>query len=76
MVTARKVKKEYTFRKDIVSGVLRRAEAASICAELQQHKTETTRTLAQHKGVEKPEKAQSVARKLGRFARPLPHEAP
>lgn len=76
MVTPRRVKKEYTFRKDIVSGVLRRAEAGSIRAALRQPRAEDAHTLAQHKGVEKPEKAHSIARKLSRFTVPLPHGAP
>lgn len=50
---ARRVEKEYTFRKDIVSGMLHGAKARLIRAELRRHKTETTHILAQHKGVEK-----------------------
>lgn len=76
VVTARRVEKDYTCRMDIVSGVLRRAEAHSICSALRQHKTETVHTLAQHKGVEKPEKTQSVARRLSRITMQLPHGAP
>lgn len=76
MVTARRVKKDYTFRMDIVSGVLRRAEACSIRSAPRQHKTETVHTLAQHKGVDKPEKTQTVARKISRFTMQLPHGAP
>lgn len=52
----RRAEKEQTFRKDVVSGVLRRAESGSICAALRQHTTETTHTLAQQKGLETPDK--------------------
>lgn len=75
-VTARRVKKDYTFRMDIVSDVLSRAEARSIRSALRQHRTETVHTLAQHKGVEKLEKTQTVARKISHFTMQLPHGAP
>lgn len=50
----RRAEKGQTFRKDIVSGVLCRAESGSIWAALRQHTTETTHTLEQQKGVETP----------------------
>lgn len=40
------------------------------------YSTETTHTLAWHKGVGKPEKDEYVARRFSRFELLLPHEAP
>uniref|UniRef100_A0A8B9HNJ3 Uncharacterized protein n=1 Tax=Astyanax mexicanus TaxID=7994 RepID=A0A8B9HNJ3_ASTMX len=74
VVTPRKVDKDYTFSKDIVSGVISRCKSLSIRAALQQLNTEATVTLAQHKGVQKPDKALSVARHLKIFASSLPEE--
>uniref|UniRef100_A0A3B4UN18 Uncharacterized protein n=1 Tax=Seriola dumerili TaxID=41447 RepID=A0A3B4UN18_SERDU len=72
VVTPLKVDKDYTFRKNIVAGVIKRCNSTSIRAALQELKTETLITLAQHKGVEKPDKALSVAKYLSRFASSQP----
>lgn len=73
VVTPLKVDKDYTFRKEIVRGVLNRCKTTSIRETLQDLKTETVITLAQHKGVQKPEKALSVAKHLSRFPSSQPH---
>ena len=67
VVTPLKVQKDYTFRKNIVAGVMNRCRSTSIHATRQGLKTECPVTLAQHKGVEKPEKALSIAKHLSRF---------
>uniref|UniRef100_A0A3B4XFR6 Uncharacterized protein n=1 Tax=Seriola lalandi dorsalis TaxID=1841481 RepID=A0A3B4XFR6_SERLL len=64
VVTPLKVDKDYTFRKNIVAGVINRCRVTSIRATLRELKTETPITLAQHKGVEKPKRALSVAKHL------------
>ena len=74
LVTARRVKKDFTFRKDIVSGVLRRAETASVRAALREHKTETAHTPAQHTLASLPSltgaaAAPSSSAKMGRFCK-------
>lgn len=67
VVTPLKVDKDYLCRKNIVAGEITRCKSTSIHATLQELKTETLITLAQHKGVEKPEKALSVAKHQSRF---------
>ncbi|KAL1252265.1 hypothetical protein QQF64_020061 [Cirrhinus molitorella] len=54
-----KVVKDYNFRRNIVASVINKCKSTSIRATLQELKTETPTTLAQHKGVEKPDKAES-----------------
>lgn len=68
ITTPRKVNKDYSFRKDIVSGVVKRCRSVSIRAALQQSNPDPVVTLAQHKGVVKPEKAFPIRRHLSRFA--------
>lgn len=72
--TSLKVDMNCTFRKDIVSGAVRRCKSFSIRPTLQEPKPGTAVTLAQHKGVGKPDKALSVARHLSRFAPSVSHE--
>lgn len=65
-----KEQKAYSFRKDIVSGViLRRRESSTIQATLQEQKQEAHPTLGQHKGLTKPDKDHSVAQHLSRFTK-------
>ncbi|KAL7392157.1 hypothetical protein ABVT39_020138 [Epinephelus coioides] len=63
-----KVCKDYSFRKDIVAGALKRCEAISIRAALREHTKEKAVTIGEHRGVKKTDKALSVAKHISRFS--------
>ena len=66
-----KMPKDYSFRKDIVAGALKRCEAMSIRKALREHPKERVVTIAEHRGVKKPDKDVSVSAHLSRFPEKL-----
>ena len=66
-----KMPKDYSFRKDIVAGALKSCEAMSIRKALREHPKERVVTIAEHRGVKKPDKDVSVSAHLSRFPEKL-----
>lgn len=66
-----KKEKDYSFRKDIVAGALKSCEALSIRKALREHPKERLVTIAEHRGIKKPDKEVSVSTHLSRFPEKL-----
>lgn len=66
-----KVVKDYSFRKEIVAAALRRCEVVSIRQVLRECPQGKMMTIAEHRGIEKPDKEVSVSTHLSRFPKNL-----
>lgn len=70
VVSQIKEKKGYSFRREIVCGAISRCNASAsleTALEEQGGESQFNVTLGQHRGLERPEKAKSVAKHLSRF---------